>query len=61
MPRQEAFRLIHFPDSLEQEERARQRLAYQLESGLRAKVAGAPPDPNPERFLEALGAAKART
>jgi len=40
---------------------ARQRLAYQLESGLRAKVAGAPPDPNPERFLEALVAAKART
>jgi ATP-dependent DNA helicase RecG len=28
MPRQEAFRLIHFPESLEQEERARQRLAY---------------------------------
>lgn len=39
---------------------ARQRLAYRLEAGLREKVAGAPPDPNPERFLEALVAAKAR-
>ena len=28
MPRQEAFRVIHFPESLEREERARQRLAY---------------------------------
>jgi ATP-dependent DNA helicase RecG len=28
MPRQEAFRIIHFPESLEREERARQRLAY---------------------------------
>ncbi len=45
-------------DELDRE--ARQRLAYRLEGGLRAKVAGAPPDPNPERFLEALVAAKAR-
>jgi ATP-dependent DNA helicase RecG len=28
MPRQEAFRVIHFPPTLEVEERARQRLAY---------------------------------
>jgi ATP-dependent DNA helicase RecG len=28
MPREEAFRIIHFPESLEREERARQRLAY---------------------------------
>ena len=28
MPRQEAFRVIHFPDSYPAEERARQRLAY---------------------------------
>jgi ATP-dependent DNA helicase RecG len=28
MPREEAFRVIHFPESLEREERARQRLAY---------------------------------
>jgi ATP-dependent DNA helicase RecG len=28
MPRQEAFRIIHFPESLEREERARHRLAY---------------------------------
>jgi ATP-dependent DNA helicase RecG len=28
MSRQEAFRIIHFPESLEQEEKARQRLAY---------------------------------
>ncbi len=28
MPRQEAFRVIHFPETLEREERARQRLAY---------------------------------
>ena len=28
MPRQEAFRVIHFPDTLAQEESARQRLAY---------------------------------
>jgi ATP-dependent DNA helicase RecG len=28
MPRREAFRIIHFPETLEQEERARQRLAY---------------------------------
>jgi len=28
MPRQEAFRIIHFPESLEREEQARQRLAY---------------------------------
>ncbi len=39
---------------------ARQRLAYRLEGGLRAKVAGAPAYPNPERFLEELVAAKAR-
>jgi ATP-dependent DNA helicase RecG len=28
MPREEAFRVIHFPETLEREERARQRLAY---------------------------------
>jgi ATP-dependent DNA helicase RecG len=28
IPRQEAFRIIHFPDSFQAEERARQRLAY---------------------------------
>ena len=28
MPREEAFRVIHFPESLEREEQARQRLAY---------------------------------
>jgi ATP-dependent DNA helicase RecG len=28
MPRQEAFRVIHFPESFQAEERARQRLAY---------------------------------
>ena len=28
MPRQEAFRVIHFPETLEREEQARQRLAY---------------------------------
>jgi len=39
---------------------ARQRLAYRLAAGLGDKVAGAPADTNPERFLEALVAAKAR-
>ena len=45
-------------DELERD--ARQRLAYRLEAGLRAKVSGAPEHHNPERFLEALVAAKAR-
>ncbi len=39
---------------------ARQRLAYRLETGLRGKVSGAPEHDNPEHFLEALVAAKAR-
>ena len=39
---------------------ARQRLAYRLEAGLRAKVSGLPEHHNPERFLEALVDAKAR-
>ena len=39
---------------------ARQRLAYRLEAGLRAKVTGLPEHHNPERFLEALVDAKAR-
>ncbi len=39
---------------------ARQRLAYRLEVGLRDKVSGAPEHHNPEHFLEALVAAKAR-
>lgn len=38
--------------------RARRELAHRLEQGLRAKVAGAPPDSDPERFLEVLARAK---
>jgi uncharacterized RDD family membrane protein YckC len=41
------------------ERSARRELAYRLEQGLRAKVAGAPPADDPERFLEALAQAKA--
>jgi uncharacterized RDD family membrane protein YckC len=40
---------------------ARRRLAHRLASGLGAKVAGAPADTDPERFLEALVTAKTRT
>jgi uncharacterized RDD family membrane protein YckC len=40
------------------ERHARQELAHRLERGLRAKVAGAPPTHDPERFLEALAEAK---
>jgi uncharacterized RDD family membrane protein YckC len=36
----------------------RRQLAHRLEQGLRAKVAGAPPVDDPERFLEALAQAK---
>jgi uncharacterized RDD family membrane protein YckC len=39
--------------------RARRELAYRLEQGLRAKVAGAPEGLGPERFLEELARAKA--
>jgi uncharacterized RDD family membrane protein YckC len=39
--------------------RARRELAYRLEQGLRAHVAGAPDTLDPERFLEALAQAKA--
>jgi len=38
---------------------ARAELAYRLEQGLRAKVAGAPRELAPERFLEMLAQAKA--
>ena len=40
------------------ERHARRELAHRLEQGLRAKVAGAPPTQDPERFLEALAQAK---
>jgi uncharacterized RDD family membrane protein YckC len=40
---------------------ARRRLAHRLASGLGAKVAGAPADTDPERFLEALVTAKTST
>jgi uncharacterized RDD family membrane protein YckC len=40
------------------ERHAREELAHRLEQGLRAKVAGAPPTHDPERFLEALAQAK---
>jgi uncharacterized RDD family membrane protein YckC len=39
--------------------RARRELAYRLEQGLRAHVAGAPDTLDPERFLEALAQTKA--
>jgi uncharacterized RDD family membrane protein YckC len=39
--------------------RARRELAYRLEQGLRANVAGAPVGLGPERFLEELARAKA--
>jgi uncharacterized RDD family membrane protein YckC len=39
---------------------ARTRLARELEQRLRARVAGAPPELEPEEFLDALTAAKAR-
>jgi uncharacterized RDD family membrane protein YckC len=39
---------------------ARRELAYRLEQGLRAKVAGAPQTPDPEHFLEELAQIKAR-
>jgi uncharacterized RDD family membrane protein YckC len=37
---------------------ARRTLAYRLEQALRAKVAAAPPTPEPEQFLEALARVK---
>jgi uncharacterized RDD family membrane protein YckC len=40
---------------------ARRELAFQLEQGLRAKVAGVPEGLSPVRFLEALAERKART
>lgn len=39
---------------------ARRELAFQLEQGLRAKVAGVPEKLSPERFLEAIAERKAR-
>jgi uncharacterized RDD family membrane protein YckC len=41
------------------EDDARRRLAWQLAEGLRAKVAGAPPELEGEKLLERLAAAKA--
>jgi superfamily II DNA helicase RecQ len=39
---------------------ARRELAFQLEQGLRTKVAGVPERLSPERFLEAIAERKAR-